>query len=96
MNANEKMRLSKEAEMQAAALSKINRWKNTALILSAIGVVLTYYGMAGDNRNLFVGISGIILIVVSTVAAVIFNLGLKNGRRNVGKILDILDEGVKS
>ena len=96
MNASEKRRLSAEAEMQVAALSKINHWKNIALILSAVGVAVAYHGMADGIQNLFLGILGIIIIVVSTLIAVVLNLGLKNGRRNVSKILNILDKDVES
>lgn len=91
MNASEKRNLTQEARMQVKALNKINRWKNIALILSAVGVAIAYHGMADGIQNLFLGIFGIIIIVVSTLSAVVLNLGLKNGRRNVGKILHILD-----
>lgn len=94
MDAIEKRRLSQEAEMQLTALKRINRWKNTALILSAAGVAIAYNGLAG-GRNLILGILGIILIVVGALCAIILNLGLKNGRRNVEKIIDILDKGKK-
>ncbi len=93
MNANEKRRLSAEAKMQAHALKIINRWKNIALISSAIGVTITYYGMTNGVQNLLLGIFGIIIIAASSLIAVVLNLGLKNGRRNVGKILNILDGG---
>ena len=42
MDAKEKKRLSKEAQMQLSALKTINKWKTLALALSAIGVALTY------------------------------------------------------
>ncbi len=93
MNAVEKKRLSKEAEMQVKALKKINQWKNIAVAISAIGVAITYAGMAGAERNTFLGILGIIVIVVGIVSAIVINLGLKNGRRNVEKILNVLDKG---
>lgn len=96
MNASEKRSLSKEAQMQVRALKMINRWKNIALALSAIGVAIAYYGMAGGMQNLLLGILGIALMVVGSCSAVVLNLGLKNGRRNVGKILHILDGDVKS
>lgn len=93
MNAVEKKRLSKEAEMQVKALKKINQWKNIAVAISAIGVAITYAGMASAERNTFLGILGIIVIVVGIVSAIVINLGLKNGRRNVEKILNVLDKG---
>ena len=88
MNANEKKRMTKEAEMQLKALKKINRWKLYAMAFSAIGVALTYAGTAGESSHLGLGICGIILIIVGIIAALILNLGLRNGRRNVEKILD--------
>ena len=94
MNAMEKNRLSKEAEMQIKALKKIEKWKNAALAISAIGVVLIYTGFSGDEKNLFLGILGIVLLIISTSSAIILNLGLRNGRRNVEKILHVLDSHV--
>lgn len=101
MHVAEKERLSKEAEMQIAALRKINHWKMIALAVSAIGVALVYGGFAGTAQNLFLGILGIVSMVIGVVCAIALNLGLKNGRRNVGKILDVLEghyinEGVVS
>ena len=91
MNAVEKSRLTKEASMQMAALKRINLWKNIAIALSTIGIALAYAGAAGHSQNIFLSILGIIIIIVGIICALILNLGLKNGRRNVGKILDILD-----
>ena len=41
MDAAEKKRLTKEANMQLSALKRINQWKTFALALSAVGVALT-------------------------------------------------------
>ncbi|MCI9645237.1 MAG: hypothetical protein HFH40_00215 [Lachnospiraceae bacterium] len=90
MDAKEKKRLSKEAQMQLSALKTINKWKTLALALSAIGVALTYAGMAGTARNLPLGILGIAAILIGAVCAIILNLGLRNGRRNVEKMLDAI------
>ena len=91
MNATERRNLSNEARMQITALKRIYHWRTASLAISAIGVALTYAGMAGANRNLFLGISGIIIIVLCTITAIILNLGVRNGKRNVEKILDILE-----
>lgn len=87
MNANEKKRMVEEAQMQLKALKKINKWRLYAIAFSTIGVALTYAGMAGDSRHLCLGILGIILIILGITAAFLLNLGLRNGRRNVEKIL---------
>lgn len=91
MNVAERDRLSQEAGLQVRALAQINRWKITALFISALGVAFAYAGFAGMQRKLFLAIPGILLILAGFGSAAVFNLGLKNGRRNVEKILNILD-----
>lgn len=91
MNTVEKNRLSQEARMQMNALRQIGWWKTIALGVSAIGVAFAWAGYAGSQGNLFLGISGIILAALGTGSAAVFNLGLKNGRRNVEKMLNLLD-----
>lgn len=91
MNDVEKKRLSKEAQMQLAALKTIRMWRTVAVALSTIGVAVTYAAMAGESRSLAWGIPGICLIVISAGCAAVLNLGLKNGRRNVEKILNVLE-----
>ena len=91
MNAAEKNRLSKEAEMQIHSLHRIGVWRTIAIAFSTLGVAITYAGLAGRNQSIFLGILGIILIIVSVCFAIVFNLGIKNGKRNVEKILDALN-----
>lgn len=91
MNAMERNSLSREAGLQMKALNRINRWKKTALSLSAVGAAFAYAGFAGIQRNLFLGIPGIVLIAAGFGSAAVCNLGLKNGRRNVEKMLNLLD-----
>lgn len=91
MNANEKEILSKEAGMQIVALKKIRVWRTVAIALSTLGVAVVYANMACESGNLACSILGISLIVISIVCAAVLNLGLKNGRRNVEKILNILE-----
>lgn len=92
MNAAEKKRMMIEAELQLKALKKINKWKWSAIALSTIGVALTYAGMAGDSRHLCLGIPGIILIITGVIVALLLNLGLRNGRQNVEKILNAVEQ----
>lgn len=73
------------------ALAQINRWKATALFVSALGAAFAYAGFAGTQRNLFLAIPGILLILAGFGSAAVFNLGIKNGRRNVERMLNILD-----
>lgn len=91
MNAVERNRLSQEANMQITALKKISRWKTIAIALSTIGVALAYAGFAGGDGRLFFGILGILMAFLGAAGAVVLNLGLKNGRRNVEKMLNLLN-----
>lgn len=91
MDVKEKEKLVSEAKMQLAALRRINVWKKLAIFVSAIGVAIAYAGLSGTPSNLFLSILGIFLIVGGFVIAAILNLGLKNGRRNVEKMINVID-----
>ena len=93
MNAADKRNLKKEAEMQIEALKKINRWKIIAMAISTLGAAAAYAGLDGIVQSPFLGISGVAVTVAAAAAALVINLGLKNGRRNVEKMLDILEKG---
>ncbi|MCX4327943.1 MAG: hypothetical protein OSJ45_11710 [Lachnospiraceae bacterium] len=93
MNGIERKLLSQEAAMQLKALKKINIWKNIAVAISTLGVALTYAGAAGTDLNIFLTIFGVIVILLGAGSAAILITGLKNGRRNVEKMLRILEEG---
>ena len=86
MKAAEKNRLSREAALQMKALGQIERWKKTALALSAVGVAFLYAGIGGQKENIFFSILGISLLFAG-----VLNLGLRNGKRNVEKILNQLE-----
>lgn len=90
MNIQERNRLSREAALQTKALERIDRWKKMALAISAVGVAFAYAGFAGQTENLFFGIWGIFLILAGAGSAAVFNLGIRNGKRNVEKILNLL------
>ncbi|MBD5455250.1 MAG: hypothetical protein HDR23_02045 [Lachnospiraceae bacterium] len=96
MNALEKDHLFTETNMQIKALRKISEWKRIAMLISAIGVAVAYAGIAGSPSRPFLGILGILLTFVGVAAAVIMNLGLKNGRRNVEKMINLMEKGRKS
>lgn len=93
MNVLEKDSLLTEAKMQLKALRKINEWKRLAIIVTTIGVAVAYAGIEGTPSHLFLGILGIFLTLAGAGAAVVTNLGLKSGKRNVEKIIHVIDEG---
>lgn len=78
--------------MQMRALKTIRVWMMIAIAVSTLGAALLYAGLAGTNGNLLFHVLGILLMVSGLAAALIINLGLKNGRKNVEKILDRIQE----
>jgi len=94
MDTIEKKKLLNEAQMQMSALKRISIWRTIAIAISTLGVAMTYAAMTATSKNILFSILGIIIILTSLVIAIILNLGLKNGRKNVEKILNILDKGM--
>ena len=47
-----KQELLEEAKKQSEALVRISRWRTYAMVLSAIGVAVTYMGFAGTQHRI--------------------------------------------
>lgn len=92
MNIVNRYTLINEAKQQSAALKRIAKWRSAAMLMAAIGVLFLYRGFSGDGINFISSIIGISLVITGTVLAVIFNIGIHNGRNNVEKILDAAEE----
>jgi hypothetical protein len=90
MTENDKKMLAVEADMQVNALKKIRRWRQTAIAVSTVGAAAVYAGFKAANPIYVLGISGIVMIVLGIAAASILNLGIRNGERNVQKILELI------
>lgn len=91
MNAVQKRNILIEAQMQLNALKKINLWKNIAIAISTLGVATVYAGIAGFGHCLFLSVLGVIIIISGLSGALVLNLGIRNGKRNVEKMLAALD-----
>lgn len=87
MSQKKKEYLKIEAERQLKAIKMIGRWRTIALALSAAGVVITYFGFTGNTPSVFMKTGGIILIILGFIGAAVFNLGIKNGKNNVSKMI---------
>lgn len=93
MDAERRAFLSKEADMQKRALHRISVWKNIAVAVSTLGIAMLYAGATGADQKLFLCIPGVMIMAAGLICGLILNLGLKNGRRNVEKILAVLEGG---
>lgn len=92
MNAVEKVALLQETEMQMKALHTISIWKNIAIAVSTLGIAVLYAGIAGESNSIFLSILGVMLILGGLISGLLLNLGLRNGRKNVEKMLNLLSE----
>ncbi len=92
MKNTQKQFLKNEADQQLKAIKLIGRWRTVALAVSAVGVVVTYVGFTGAASSLALKICGISLMVLGFICAAVFNLGIRNGRNNVAKMIRELEK----
>ncbi len=83
--------LEKEVKYQKHMIENLGRWLNLSFLVASIGIVLIY---AFLSRNLILTILGGVLTAVGVIACLIFGLGIRNGRRNVNKIIDDMEAHV--
>lgn len=91
MTGEKKKFLIKEADAQLRAIRTIGHWKNMVLGLSAVGAAVTYLGFVNQTQSLLMKITGIILLLLGFLGAAVLNLGIKNGKNNVNKILQVIE-----
>lgn len=87
-----KQELLEEARKQSEALQRIGRWRTYSMVLSAIGVAVAYMGFTGNAHRIAIGVTGIVLILIGLVFAVVCNLGIRTGRENVERILNAAEK----
>ncbi|MDV3427749.1 MAG: hypothetical protein LIR50_12115 [Bacillota bacterium] len=90
MKAEEKKQMVYEAEMQNKMLKNLSKWSMDAMVLSSIGIVIAYFGLSGSGMKFAFGIFGIVFSVICVAAYLIINLAIRNGRKNVNHILELI------
>lgn len=80
--------LTQEAKRQSQALRMIGRWRTIGFVVSAVGAALLYGGIARDGRSIPLIAAGAVIAAAGLAAAILCDLGIRNGRRNVEKILE--------
>lgn len=91
MNHSKKNYLTIEANQQMKALKMIGRWRTISIGISAVGVTLAYAGFCGASSLIWMGVIGVLFVVIGFILAAIFNLGIRNGKRNVNRILNVIE-----
>ncbi len=92
MNQEQRRKMLWEAEQQLRALRTIRRWLAIAVGLSTVGAAAAYWGFRLAEGYAAVGIIGTVAAALSLICALIINYGMRNGQRNVRKILRIAGE----
>ena len=85
--------LMQEAKQQSQALKTIGRWRTIGFVVAAVGAVLLYNGLTGAGRSIPLIAIGTVIVAAGMAAAILCDMGIRNGRRNVEKILDAAQGG---
>ena len=92
MTTQTKTQQLKEIEFQTKMLNNLKKWIRNLIIISSIGIVLAYWGLAVQSKMPFtiLGVVGIIITVVSVILCFVIGLGMKRGKENVDKIIQLV------
>ena len=88
MNSKE---LTVEASLQAKEIKKLEKWLRMFLSVSSIFLVTAYWGIQGKGIRFAAGVTGIILTAACFLLAAIINLGIKKGRENIRRMLNLAE-----
>ena len=79
-----------EARRQTEALTTIGIWRRVLFLVTSVFVVLAVFGIQGSGVVFGLGIAAAIAAAISGLAMFIVNLSIRNGHRNVERILESL------
>ncbi len=79
-----------EARKQKAALETIGKWRRALFIATSVLLVLAVFGLRQSGALFVLGIAAAVFAVICCVAMFVVNLSIRNGHRNVERILDSL------
>jgi divalent metal cation (Fe/Co/Zn/Cd) transporter len=92
MKDEEKKQMVYEAEKQSKLLKNLAKWSRNVMGLSSIGVVVAYYGLSHSGIKFALGVFGVLFTVICVIACLLINLAIRNGRRNVNHILEMVSK----
>lgn len=91
MNKKDKKRLIYEAEKQTQEVKNLKRWLTKSIGLSSITMIMAYFEVKSSGILFAIGIIGILFTIIFVIAAIFINMGIKNGQKNIEKILSIVE-----
>ncbi len=80
-----KEQLLDEARQQKKALALMGRWRNALFVLTTCLLVLAVFGF---RKSVVPGVVAAVLAALSFLLLLLVNLSIRNGHRNVERILD--------
>ncbi len=80
-------RLLEEAQLQKNALKRLGGWQRNAMLASTCGAALAWWGLSGNGVQLVCGAAGVLAALLGILCAAILGLGIRNGNRNVERLL---------
>ena len=86
-----KAQLLDEARKQKRALSVMGRWRNWLFILTTCFGVLAACGLRQSGVLFALGVTCVVLTVLCFLALLLVNLSIRNGHRNVERLLEALE-----
>ena len=82
-----KMLLLDEADKQIKAIFTLKKWMRLSISFSTILMVLSYFSLNNFGLISPLGIISILFTSIFICIALILNLGIRNGERNIEEIL---------
>lgn len=76
-----------EARKQKAALETIGGWRRKLFIAAAVFLVLAVFGLRQSGVLFALGVATAVAAGISCIAMFAVNLSIRNGHRNVERIL---------
>lgn len=92
MEAEKQEALLRQATMQLRMIKNLERWFRLLIAMSGIGIVLVWWSFQTSTGKIVSGISGGVVAVAAFLAARLVNRGIVNGRKNVAKILGLVEK----
>ena len=75
----------REAQMQSAAIARLDMWKRLAYSLVAIGFILGLWGSGTSTTPAFV--AGVVCLVIGVPCSIVLTVGINHAKTNVKNML---------
>lgn len=91
MNKAQKEAWLKEARMQMKAIATLEKYNMASLAVAGVGAALCYFTFRASERKIAYIVCSVLLALLGGVCSMILSVGIRNGKRNVEKILNAVE-----